>query len=254
MQTRGLMQAGSPPVPFMAVGALWLSGAVTLAVLLESPVPVFALPAAFLILFYAYAHFTRDEADSTPHAAAASLNDDAGTPGAELAEHFVAKEFAAARRGRDVTLVMFGFSRFEEFTEREGTGAAAVALREFGRVLQQMTRQMNLSARYGWRADAFLSVLSDANPTAAEGFIARVRDAVTRLRVPIPAIEVGVAVYQPHLASPEEFVDCALQALEAARAANGVSDAAHGNVPTITSPVRSVTGRRAARSGRAKTA
>lgn len=257
MQTGGLMQASSLPVRFMAAVAVWLSGTVALVVLLDTPLPLYVLPAAILVVAYLYSRFDADVAPDSPRVVGredVGGDDSAGLSDPALADHFVAKEFAAARRGRDVTLVMFGFSRFDDFTDREGAAAAAAALGEFGRVLQKLTRQMNLSARYGWRADAFLSVLSGANATAAQVFITRVRESVATLDVPMPEIEVGVAVYQPHIASPDEFVASALRALEAARAANGGSGIAQGKVPTITSPVRSVAGRRAATSGRAKMA
>jgi diguanylate cyclase (GGDEF)-like protein len=118
-------------------------------------------------------------------------------------------------------VVMFGFTRFDEFTEREGSGAAAAAIREFGRLLHQQTRTMNVSARYGWRGDTFLSVLSEADAAAADVFVGRVHAAVAASRVKMPVVEVGVATYQPHLASPEEFVESAARALAAARAAPG---------------------------------
>lgn len=220
MRTHGLMQASFLPVRFMAVGAVWLSGTITFVIVLGSPLPLYVLPAAVLVLAYVYARFGSDHVAVSRRAegVAEPGEADTGLPEPALAEHFIAKEFGAARRGRDVTLVMFGFSRFDEFSEREGPAAAADALREFGRVLQQLTRRMNLSARYGWRADAFLSVLSDANAAAAEAYVARVRAAASALKNPMPGIEAGIATYQPHLASPEEFVECAEQALAAARA------------------------------------
>jgi GGDEF domain-containing protein len=136
---------------------------------------------------------------------------------AMFADHFIAKEFAAARRGRDVALVMFGFRHFDEFAEREGTEAACEALREFGRVLRKLTRRMNVSGRCAWRAGSFLSVLSDADAKAADAFIHRVRDAAVATKVKMPEIDAGIAVYQPHLESPEAFVEAAERALAAAR-------------------------------------
>jgi diguanylate cyclase (GGDEF)-like protein len=251
MHTRGLMQASSLPVRLMAALAVWLSGTATLVVLLDTPLPLYVLPAVILVVAYLYSGFDPGLVADSPRVAGRADAGDDGLSDPTLADHFVAKEFAAARRGRDVTLVMFGFSRFDDFTDREGAAAAAAALREFGRVLQKLTRQMNLSARYGWRADAFLSVLSGANAAAAQVFITRVRETVATLDAPMPEIEVGVAVYQPHIASPDEFVESALRALEAARAANGGYGTSPGKVPPMSSPVRSVTGRRAATFGRA---
>lgn len=201
------------------VVAVWMMAAITLGMTLHSPLAIAIMTVAILILTLVF------EASADVGAGAVALSMPAGSAAempsgdATFARHFVAKEFAAARRGRKLTLVMFGLSRLEEFTAQRGPGAAADALREFGHVLQQMTRQMNLSSRCGWRADAFLSVLADADVDAAQAFISRVRAAAAASSVPMPDIEAGITVYQPHLASPEEFVECAERSLAAARAA-----------------------------------
>lgn len=228
MSARGLMQAGALPVRFAAVAAVWVAAALMLGQELGSPLPVFALTSTS-ILVLAFVFMRQYEPEPLPRPAQgartpplhhASEAEDADPATESFTEHFVAKEFAAASRGRDVTLVMFGFSRFDEFAEQEGYMAAGEALREFGRVLQRMTRQMNLTARYGWRADSFLSVLSGANAVAAEVYIRRVREAAAASKVRMPGIDAGIATWQPHLASPDEFVACAQQALDAARAAH----------------------------------
>jgi GGDEF domain-containing protein len=218
-----MMTERTLPLRRMAVATVWLAATVTLASTLRSPLAILVLTAAVVALMGVYRRF--DSHRGGMFHAGRDLRSNAGGAGMEtsFAQHFVAKEFAAAQRGRELTLVMFGLSRLEEFREQNGAGAAAEALREFGRVLQQMTRQMNLSSRCGWRADAFLSVLADADAAAAEAFIARVRKAVAASTVPMPDVEAGIAVYQPHLASPEEFVECAERALAAARATAGAA-------------------------------
>jgi diguanylate cyclase (GGDEF)-like protein len=264
MQARGPVQAAPLPVRFMAVVFVGVTGTLTLGLVLGLPLAVFLLTAPLLVLTYRYAG---DQAakDFGPLGTSRTIahDDDDEDPAASFADHFLAKEFGAARRGRNVALVMFGFKDFEEFGQREGSDVAGEALREFGHLLRKLTRQMNLSARYGWRADTFLSVLSDADARAAERFIARVREAVAASKVKMPPIDAGLAVYQPHLASPDEFVECAERALAAARA--DVHDATfscavaeaprrQGNGPTMDSPSRFMTGRRAATPGRAKMA
>jgi diguanylate cyclase (GGDEF)-like protein len=229
MSARGLMEAGSLPVRFMMVVAVWAVATLTLGSSPGAPLPVFVVTSmAVLVLTYVFARqyeaeYAPASRSSATHTLHAGDNDDADDVAlaASFADHFIAKEFAAAQRGRDVTLVMFGFSRFEQFTAEHGNTAAANALREFGRILQRLTRQMNLTARYGWRADSFLSVLSDANAASAAIFIERVRAAAGESRVHMPEIEAGIAVYQPHLGSPDELVEGAQRALEAARAKHG---------------------------------
>jgi GGDEF domain-containing protein len=214
-----LMGAGSISARLTLVVAVWMGGAVMLSVLLGPPLPVLVLGMALLTLTYlSYVVTTRGDPNVAPPAASAGVEEDE-LADESYADHFMAKEFAAAERGRDVTVVVFGFSRFEEFTAERGPGAAAAALREFGRVLQRMTRKMNLTARCGWRSDSFLSVLSGANAAAAQAFIERVRVTAAASDVSLPEIEAGIAVYQAHMASPSELVAEAERALAAARAA-----------------------------------
>jgi diguanylate cyclase (GGDEF)-like protein len=153
----------------------------------------------------------------------AGKDDATGLPSPDYAEHFVASEFAAAQRGRPVTVVLFGFDRFDAFTASHGAAAADHAVREFGRILKRLTRKMNHSARYGWRVDAFLSVLSESNRDAATVYVHRVQEAVAEAGsiVPMPVLSVGMAEFQPDFATPEDFVEAAERALAEARADGG---------------------------------
>jgi diguanylate cyclase (GGDEF)-like protein len=140
-----------------------------------------------------------------------------------IAEHFVATEFAAAQRGRPVTIVVFGLDDFNAFATRHGAAGADRAVREFGQLLKRLTRRMNLSARYGWRADAFISVLSDASAESAEIYVQRVRAGLAELgtELPMPTFSAGIAEYEVGLPGPEAFVESAERALAEARAAGG---------------------------------
>jgi len=132
--------------------------------------------------------------------------------------HFIERDFAAAQRGRDLALVMFGFAHFERFSEEVGSAAADAAVVEFGRVLARMTRRMNMSVRCGWRTGAFLSVLSGGDADAARMFVLRVREAAAKVEPGMPPIQAGIAVYQPQMRSPEELVQEAERSLAAAEA------------------------------------
>jgi diguanylate cyclase (GGDEF)-like protein len=148
-------------------------------------------------------------------------------PTTQFADHFVASEFAAAERGRDVTIVLFGFDDFEEYTRTHGGAAADAAIRQLGHTLKRLTRRMNLSARYGWRADTFLSVLSDADADGAEIFVQRVRDAMAEGAEgkPMPTFSAGIVEFDPSFGTPEEFVQQAERVLADARAdgVNGIA-------------------------------
>jgi diguanylate cyclase (GGDEF)-like protein len=144
-------------------------------------------------------------------------------PSAPFAEHFVATEFAAAARGRDVTIVLLGFDDFDEYMRVHGPAAADRAIRRLGGTLKRLTRRMNLSARYGWRADTFLSVLSDADGSGAEVFVQRVRDALVEAAAgaPVPTISAGIVEFDPSFRSPDDFVQQAERVLLDARAEGG---------------------------------
>ena len=144
-------------------------------------------------------------------------------PGPGYADHFVATEFAAAQRGRAITIVLLHFDRFDDFTRVHGPAAADHAVREFGSILKRLTRRMNHSARYGWRLDAFLSVLSEADAAAALVFVQRVREAVgeSARTAPMPTLSVGLAEFRPDFTTPAEFLEAAERALGEARADGG---------------------------------
>ncbi len=68
------------------------------------------------------------------------------------------REVAAARRGRDVCVVLFDLNDFKAHNDRLGHVVGDKILQRFGRLLQLETRAMNLSDRYG--GDEFISVLT----------------------------------------------------------------------------------------------
>jgi diguanylate cyclase (GGDEF)-like protein len=127
------------------------------------------------------------------------------------------QEFAAARRGRALALVMLDIDQFKAYNDLHGHGAGDDALRVFAAVLQRTTRQMNLSARYG--GEEFISILSDTNTDGALIFVERVRRSLAEARIATGAItfSAGVAAYEPGMAEPEELVAAADAALYRAK-------------------------------------
>jgi diguanylate cyclase (GGDEF)-like protein len=127
----------------------------------------------------------------------------------------LSREFAAARRGRQLVVVMFDLNAFKEYNDRWGHVAGDEALQLFGRALAVETRAMNMAARYG--GDEFIALLADADAIGAEIFIERVRD-----RFPGPAaderrctlsVAAGYALYDPDMEDPEDLVAAADRAL-----------------------------------------
>ena len=130
-------------------------------------------------------------------------------------EKDLAREFAAARRGRPLLAVMFDLNGFKEYNDRWGHVAGDYALKSFATALAIETRAMNAAARYG--GDEFIALLADADEAGAGIFIDRVRarfpgaDASTQMRE--LSVAAGFACYDPAMKSPEELVTAADRAL-----------------------------------------
>lgn len=132
----------------------------------------------------------------------------------------LAREFAAAQRGRRLIAVLFDVNDFKDYNDRFGHLAGDEVLRMFGEVLSSETRVMNPAARYG--GDEFVALLTDTDARGAQLFAERVRlhfsQAVARLRRRTLSVSAGVAHFTPDMASPDELIDAADRALYASKA------------------------------------
>ena len=130
-------------------------------------------------------------------------------------ERDMARELAAARRGRKVAIVLFDLDDFKPYTDRFGHLAGDQALRVFGSILRVETRAMNLAARYG--GDEFVVLLSDSDEIGAAIFAERVRqrfrDEVQSLGYGPIGLSYGIAEYRQELADANDFFAAADRAL-----------------------------------------
>lgn len=140
-----------------------------------------------------------------------------GIPNRRHALTVLEQEFAAARRGRPLALVMLDLDQFKSYNDLHGHAAGDEALRAFAAALAHTTRQMNISARYG--GEEFVSILSDTNTDGALIFVERVRRclaaSVAHADITFSA---GVAAYLPEMQGPEELIAAADAALYKAKA------------------------------------
>lgn len=138
---------------------------------------------------------------------------------------FLQKEFAAAERGRDLTVILFDLDDFKVYNDTQGHQAGDAVLRRFAEILDSQTRAMNLAARYG--GDEFICILSDTDREGGSIQMDRVIDEVRgdpgMGRVGVSA---GMAVFDPDMGSPDDLIRAADEDLYRAKGARG--DASKG--------------------------
>jgi diguanylate cyclase (GGDEF)-like protein len=133
-----------------------------------------------------------------------------GLPNRRHLEMFLEKEFAAARRGRRLAVILFDLDNFKGYNDTAGHQAGDEALRAFGDVLLAQTRAMNLAARYG--GDEFITVLADVDRAGALTHAERIAEAVGQHALLNGAnirTSAGVAIYDPRMESPAELIRAA---------------------------------------------
>jgi diguanylate cyclase (GGDEF)-like protein len=140
-----------------------------------------------------------------------------GLPNRRHADVLLDAQFAAARRGHRLAVVLFDLDRFKQLNDRHGHAAGDAALQAFADVLRRNTRRMNLSARVG--GEEFLSVLPDVELAGAVRFAERVVAETRALRLasgPLTA-SAGLAAFEQGMGSHEVLVAAADRALYAAK-------------------------------------
>lgn len=147
-----------------------------------------------------------------------ALTDDlTGLANRRYARLALEREFAAAQRGRPLTVAIFDLDRFKAFNDQRGHRAGDAALQAFATVLATRTRQMDLSARYG--GEEFLTILSSCGTSGGAAFGARVRALLATHPDNLHGItvSVGIAAYSPEIGSADELLAAADEAMYAAK-------------------------------------
>jgi diguanylate cyclase (GGDEF)-like protein len=147
-------------------------------------------------------------------------------PNRRLADLFLAKEFAAAQRGRPLAVVLFDLDGFKEYNDRYGHAAGDAALRAFVGVLRPRTRRMDLVARYG--GDEFIAVLSGGSLDGGITFADEVRRSLRERLAGHPfTVSAGVAAHEESMADVDALIAAADRALYQAKAAGRDRVASH---------------------------
>jgi GGDEF domain-containing protein len=139
-----------------------------------------------------------------------------------FADQFLAAEFAAAQRGRPLTVVIFRIDDLQRLADMHD-GSVDGLLVAVARVLKRCTRAMNLSVRDPDRPGTFLSVLSDVPSDGARVFVQRVRKEMAGIRLagkPV-SLSAGVATFDYSMSEPAELRRAAEVALTRATREGG---------------------------------
>ena len=123
-------------------------------------------------------------------------------------ERELAREFAAAGRGRSLCALIFDVDDFKDYNDAHGHLAGDEALQAFAGTLKAETRAMNLAARYG--GDEFVVLLADADLAGARAFLGRIRAAFHNASLSLGrgplTVSVGLAAWSPDMEQPDELL------------------------------------------------
>ena len=145
-----------------------------------------------------------------------------GLPNRRLLEFMLEKEFAAAQRGRPLSVVLFEVDKFADYNEKHGDVAGDEALKMIGATLDHHMRLMNIGGRYV--GASFLAILSGEKVDGAWVFAERTREGIANLELPTgatPSVSVGVASYELWMRKSHELIEAAGRALGRANGQGG---------------------------------
>jgi putative two-component system response regulator len=150
-----------------------------------------------------------------------------GLPNRRHAEIFLDAAWAAAVRGRQLSVVIFEIDRAPTARREPDRDDGGRVLRTVARVLAERTRRMDLSARL--EGEMLLAVLPDCPVEQAAAFAEQVRSRVARLYFPDGnvTLSAGVAAIEDGMGSPDVLLATADRAVQVARdgGGNGVARA-----------------------------
>jgi diguanylate cyclase (GGDEF)-like protein len=151
----------------------------------------------------------------------ALIDPQTGLPNPRHAMLHLHRMFAAAERGRIVSVVIFEIDQLESIEENHGDRNGDRVVAAFAEILIGTTRTMNLSARID--RHRFMTILDGVAAPGAVVFVKRAQAQLAErsFRWGTPTVSAGIAQYEEGMASPEVLVAVADQALYRAMRAGG---------------------------------
>lgn len=190
----------------------------------EGQAAVAAVPVLTALFTVGLVQWTQHaELQTRPGAGGVTTDPLTGLAVASVGEEALAREFAAAQRGRPLTVVLVRIEGLKRYRVRHGKTVANQLLRVAGRTLSQHRRGMHLTAMHGAEDGTFLSILSASDREGAAIYAARLRRDLMRIEG-LPGhdgVSIGVASFDLSMASPKELVRKAARAVEQGAATGG---------------------------------
>lgn len=147
---------------------------------------------------------------------------DTGLPSRRFLDEYLRVQAAAAKRGRDVAVVLFSLDEFEALKDRWGIGVGERYLRQAGAILRRNLREQDVAGRFG--GSEFLAILAGEASAGASVFAERVRsDIAESLSVGRPAVttSAGVAAFDDEVADESDLLAHAEDAVLRAKKMGG---------------------------------
>ncbi len=140
-------------------------------------------------------------------------------PSHAMAHQLLLREFAAAERGRALSVAMFSIDNLAKLAATRGVGEANRALLAVGAIMKRHTRGMNMSTRLDG-SYTFLSVLGSVDERGAAVFVEKVLKDLSTLRVSGRGLDVrvGIASFDGIIQTPGDLLAKAHDTLTSVRA------------------------------------
>lgn len=140
-----------------------------------------------------------------------------GLPNRRYLEMFLDKTWAAATRGRQLSVVFLDIDHFKQVNDEHGHAEGDRVLQALAEVLTDRTRRMDLSGRFG--GDEFVSVLVDCDLKNAEAFAELVRARLAKIDFGWGQVtaSAGVCTLDAEMDSPSALIAAVDTALYAAK-------------------------------------
>lgn len=203
----------SPPALFTALSSLvalaagigiWyvVSEATAKRSLVVIPVAAGIVAAILLVMLNSAMHAGHRNGSAT-----AQMDVYTRLPSHPVAYQLLQREFAAAERGRALTIVLFSLDNLPRLAATRGAGEANKVLLSVGAIMKRRTRGMNITTRLegGY---TFMSILGSVDESGAAVFAEKVSRDLTSVRLNGKPLEVRVGIYgyYPEMQSADDLI------------------------------------------------